>query len=66
MYLESFNSKLSGKLFNVEMLDPLLEAQVLVDRWRMHCTGSSHSALNYRPPAPEAVQPWGEAVASLS
>jgi len=30
-HLDSFNSKLSDELFNVEMFDTLLEAQVLVE-----------------------------------
>ena len=58
-YLESFNGKLRDELLNVEIFDTLLEAQVLVGRWRTHYnTVRPHSALNYRPPAPEAVQPW--------
>jgi transposase InsO family protein len=37
---------------------PLLEAQVLVERWRHeYNTFRPHSALGYRPPAPEAVEP---------
>ena len=58
-YLESFNGKLRDELLNGEMFDTLLEAQVLVERWRIHYNMvRPHSALNYRPPAPEAVQPW--------
>ncbi len=58
-YLEPFNGKLRDELLNVEILDTLREAQVLVERWRRHYnTVRPHSALNYRPPAPEAVQPW--------
>jgi hypothetical protein len=34
-------------------------AKVLVARWRRHYNQvRPHSALGYRPPAPEAVQPW--------
>jgi len=37
----------------------LLEAQVLVARWRKHCnTVRPHSSRGYRPPAPEATRPW--------
>ncbi len=58
-YLESFNGKLRDELLNVELLDTLLEARILVERWRRHYnTVRPHSALDYRPPAPEAIQPW--------
>jgi len=58
-YLESFNGKLRDELLNGEIFDTLLEAQVLVERWRIHYNMvRPHSALNYRPPAPAAVQPW--------
>ena len=58
-YLESFNGKLRDELLNAEILDTLREAQVLVERWRReYNTVRPHSALNYRPPAPEAIQPW--------
>jgi putative transposase len=58
-YLESFNGKLRDELLNVEIFDTLLEAQVLVERWRIHYnTMRPHSALGYRPPAPEAILPW--------
>ena len=64
-YLESFNGKLRDELLNVEIFDALREAQVLVERWRRHYnTVRPHSALNYRPPAPEAVQPWPPASAT--
>ncbi len=63
-YLESFNGKLRDELLNTEIFDTLLEVQVLVERWRTHYnTVRPHSALNYRPPAPEAVQPWPPASA---
>ncbi len=36
-----------------------LETKVLVDRYRKHYnTVRPHSALGYRPPAPEAFAPW--------
>ena len=57
-YLESFNGKLRDELLNGEIFDTLLEAQVLVERWRKHYNQvRPHSALGYRPPAPEAIQP---------
>ena len=34
------------------------EAKILIERWRReYNTVRPHSALGYRPPAPEAVQP---------
>ena len=58
-YLESFNGKLRDELLNVEIFDTLLEVQVLVQRWRgEYNTVRPHSALNYRPPALEAIRPW--------
>ena len=58
-YLESFNGKLRDELLAREVFDTLLEAKVLVARWRRHYNAvRPHSSLGYRPPAPEAVQPW--------
>jgi len=55
-YNESFNGKLRDELLSAEIFDTLLEAKVLVERWRQHYnTVRPHSALGYRPPAPEAV-----------
>jgi len=57
-YIESFNGKLRDELLNCELFDTLLEAKVLVERWRHHYnTVRPHSSLGYRPPAPEAIQP---------
>jgi transposase InsO family protein len=54
-YIESFNGKLRDELLNPELFDTLLEAQVLVERWRQHYNHvRPHSALGYRPPAPVA------------
>ncbi|MCZ6690335.1 MAG: integrase core domain-containing protein, partial [Planctomycetota bacterium] len=37
----------------------LREAKVLVEGWRRHYnTVRPHSSLGYRPPAPEALEPW--------
>lgn len=35
-YIESFNGKLRDELLNMEIFDTLLEARVLVERWRLH------------------------------
>jgi transposase InsO family protein len=54
-YIESFNGRLRDELLNVEIFDTLLEAKVLIERWRqIYNQIRPHSALGYRPPAPEA------------
>jgi putative transposase len=56
-YCESFNGKLRNELLNGELFYTLREAQVLIEQWRCHYNRvRPHSALGYRPPAPEA---WG-------
>lgn len=56
-YVESFNGKLRDELLNREIFYTLTEAQVLLERWRIHYnTRRPHSSLGYRPPAPEAIQ----------
>lgn len=43
---------------NGEIFDTLLEAKVLVEQWRKEYNlFRPHSALGYRPPAPEALEP---------
>ncbi len=71
--IESFNGKLRDELLDGEIFDTLREAQVLVGRWRKHYNGEAlgfsvrpHSSLGYRPPAPEARQPWAPGFAPLS
>jgi putative transposase len=57
---ESFNGKLRDELLNGEIFYTLKEAQVLIDGWRRHFNRvRPHSALGYRPPAPEAIMPDG-------
>jgi transposase InsO family protein len=57
-YNESFNGKLRDELLDGEMFYSLKEAQVLIERWRQHYnTVRPHSALGYRPPAPQAIAP---------
>lgn len=57
-YNESFNGKLRDELLNGEIFYTLKEAQVLIEAWRHHYnTIRPHSALGYRPPAPEARTP---------
>jgi putative transposase len=56
-YVESFNGKLRDELLNREIFFTLKEAQVLIEAWRHEYNQRRpHSALGYRPPAPEAIQ----------
>ena len=55
-YIESFNGKLRDELLNRELFYTLKEARVLIEQWRRHHNGGRpHSALDYRPPAPETI-----------
>jgi transposase InsO family protein len=55
-YIESFNGKLRDELLNREIFTTLTEARVLIERWRREYNQvRPHSALGYRPPAPEAI-----------
>ena len=55
-YIESFNGKLRDELLNREVFTTLTEAKVLIEKWRQdYNTVRPHSALRYRPPAPEAI-----------
>ena len=57
-YVESFNGKLRDELLDGEVFHTVREAQVLIEQWRQHYnTVRPHSALGYRPPAPEVVMP---------
>ena len=57
-YIESFNGKLRDELFNGEIFDTLLEAKVLIERWRgQYNQVRPNSSLNYRAPAPETRIP---------
>ena len=53
-YCESFNGKLRDECLNGERFYSLREAQVVVEQWRIeYNTRRPHSALGYRPPAPQ-------------
>ena len=57
-YVESFNGKLKDEFIDREIFYSLREAQVLIEQWRReYNTVRPHSALGYRPPAPEAIRP---------
>jgi putative transposase len=52
----SLNGKLRDDLLNVEVFTTLFEAHVLIGNWRKDYNQvRPHSALGYRPPAPEAI-----------
>jgi len=54
-YIESFNGKLRDELLNREIFTTLREAKVLIADWQRHYNQvRPHSALGYKPPAPEA------------
>ena len=62
-YVESFNGKLRDEFLNGEVFSTLREAQVLIGWWRKEYNQvRPHSALGYRPPAPETFVP---AISSL-
>ena len=57
-YIESFNARFRDELLNGEIFYTLREAQVVIEEWRHHYnTVRPHSALSWRPPAPEAIVP---------
>ena len=66
-YVESFNGKLRDELLDREVFDTLLEAKVLIGRWRkVYNTVRPHSTLGYRPPAPESRRPTAPTMIQLS
>lgn len=57
-YNESFNGKLLDELLNGEIFYTIKEAKVLIENWRNdYNTLRPLSSLDYKPPAPEAVEP---------
>ena len=57
-YCESFNARFRDALLNGEVFYTLKEAQIIIEQWRRHYnTIRPHSALGYRPPAPETIIP---------
>ena len=57
-YIESFNGKLRNELLNREVFTTLTKPKILIEEWRKEYNQvRPHSALNYRPPAPEVIIP---------
>ena len=58
---ESFNARFRDELLDGEIFYSLREAQILIEQWRRHYnTVRPHSALGYRPPAPETFIPMDQ------
>ncbi len=57
-YCESFNSRFRDELLNGEIFYTLKEAQIIIEKWRVHYnTVRPHSSLGYKPPAPKSIVP---------
>ena len=57
-YCESFNSRFRDELLNGEIFYSLKEAQIIIEKWRVHYnTVRPHSSLGYKPPAPKSIVP---------
>ena len=60
-YIESFNARFRDELLNGEIFYSLREAQIVIEQWHKHYnTKQPHSALGYRPPAPESIVPMDQ------
>lgn len=60
-YCECFNARFRDELLNGEIFYTLKEAQIVIEQWRRHYnTVRPHSALGYKPPAPEVTIPMDQ------
>ena len=60
-YCESFNARFRDELLNGEIFYILKEARVVIEQWRRHYnTVRPHSALGWKPPAPETIVPMDQ------
>jgi len=51
-------AELRNELLNGKIFYSLKETQIVIERWRKDCNAiRPHSALNYRPPAPQTFAP---------
>jgi len=58
-YNESFNGTLGDEVLKREIFYTLEEARIIIEQWRKEYNQiRPHSALGYRPPAPEALATW--------
>ena len=65
-YCESFNARFRDELLNGEIFYSLKEAKIIIEQWRQHYNRKRHhSALGWRPPAPEVVMPLEQRPAIL-
>ena len=65
-FIESFNGKLRDELLNGKVFTTLLEARVLIERWReQYNTVRPHSSLGYRSPARQTITPSEACSATL-
>ena len=56
--VESFNGKFREEYLHREIFDTVVEAKVLIERWRREYNPvRPHGARGYRPPAPQAILP---------
>ena len=66
-FVESFNGRLRDEFLAVEQFDSLLEAQVLIEDWRIeYNTTRPHSSLGWLSPAASAEQRRAEQLVGLS
>ena len=64
---QSFNGRLRDEFLAVEQFDSLLEAQVLIEDWRIeYNTTRPHSSLGWLAPAVYAEQRSAEQLVGLS
>lgn len=60
-YCQSFNACFRHELLNGEIFYSLGQVQILIEQWRIHYnTIRPHSALGYRPTAPESTVPMDQ------
>ena len=65
--MESFNGRLRDEFLAVEQFDSLLEAQVLIEDWRIeYNTTCPHSSLGWLSPAAYAEQWRAKQLVGLS
>ncbi len=57
-YVENFNARMRAEPLDGEIFYSLREAHIIFEGWRKHHNKNRpHSALGYRPPAPETILP---------